>query len=444
MLRLSKALGTSGLLRAARRLGWGLSDQVLSSVTNFALSLVVARTVTASDFGAFSIAFVTYTVFMGISRALATEPLLVRFSFSTEEKWRHGTTDATGTTVGIGVGAGIICLVSGWLAAGPLAESLFILGLFLPGLLLQDGWRHSFFSAGRGRDAFLNDLVWALLLFPWIALLIRADSLSVGSLMVAWGGSGSIAGLFGILQARVVPRITRSIGWVREHRDLGQRYLGEFAVSSGTNQLTIYGLGFLASLREVAALRGGQILLGPLNVLFQGTGLVALPEAVRLAPKSRRRLKQSLTVLSIALAALALCWGAVALFIPDTLGDELLGASWEGAREVLLPLSLSVAGFALLIGAMVGLRALGAASRGLKARSLDAPFSLAGGLGGAWLAGAKGAAWGYALVVLIRIPIWWWQFLRALKEYEEAEPAAEDATESSPEATPASEEGGLA
>ncbi|MDR2986820.1 MAG: hypothetical protein LBV34_18475, partial [Nocardiopsaceae bacterium] len=63
-----------------RRFGWGLADQAVSSLTNFAVSLYVARTLGAVQFGAFALAYVTYSFVLNASRGLATDPLLVRFS----------------------------------------------------------------------------------------------------------------------------------------------------------------------------------------------------------------------------------------------------------------------------------------------------------------------------------------------------------------------------
>src|SRR5689334_13088330 len=65
--------------RGARRLGWGIIDQGLSSLTNLLVSLSVARTLGAEQFGAFSLAYVTYGFILTASRALATDPLIVRF-----------------------------------------------------------------------------------------------------------------------------------------------------------------------------------------------------------------------------------------------------------------------------------------------------------------------------------------------------------------------------
>jgi hypothetical protein len=44
---------------AFRRLGWGVADQAVSSLTNVAVSLYVVHSVGAAQFGAVSLAYVT-------------------------------------------------------------------------------------------------------------------------------------------------------------------------------------------------------------------------------------------------------------------------------------------------------------------------------------------------------------------------------------------------
>ena len=52
----------------------------MSSITNFAVNIYIARTLGAVQYGAFSLAYVTYAFALNASRGLATDPLLVRFS----------------------------------------------------------------------------------------------------------------------------------------------------------------------------------------------------------------------------------------------------------------------------------------------------------------------------------------------------------------------------
>src|SRR5215471_17085771 len=96
---------------AARRLGWGLADQAVSSLTNFAVSIYILRTLGAAQFGAFTLAYVTYGFALNASRGLATDPLLVRFSGTELMTWRRAVARCTGTAaiVGVVTGACVLC-----------------------------------------------------------------------------------------------------------------------------------------------------------------------------------------------------------------------------------------------------------------------------------------------------------------------------------------------
>lgn len=408
---------TRAVVEATRRLGWGLADQVLSSVTNFVLGLLVARALPPGEFGAFSIAFVTYTLALGASRALASEPLSVTHSAVDNAEWRRGVRSAGGLAVAMGTGVGVGCLAAGWLMHGSLQVAFLMLGVTMPGLLLQDVWRFAFFAGRREQRAFINDLVWAILLFPSIALLVGTGRATVGTLILAWGIAGSVAAAVGILQARVIPSPRMTLGWLKEQRTLAPRFLGEFAVSGATSQLTVYLVGGIAGLSQAAALRAGLLLLGPLNVIFMGAGLVAVPESVRFLAASPGAFRRANVLLSLGLAALVIAWGAVALLLPESLGTELLGENWEGARNVVLPLTIVTATYAGSYGAMVGLRALAAARRSLRARSIVAVLTVLAGVIGAAVAGARGVAWGFALVGCVELFVWWWHFTRAADEH---------------------------
>ena len=154
------------LRHAGRRLGWGVADQAVSSLTNFAVVIYVARAVGAAQFGAFSLAYVTYGFALNASRGLATDPLLVRFSGVDVPTWRRAVAGCTGTAAAVGLVTGGCVLVAAALLDGTVKLAFLALGLTLPGLLLQDSWRYAFFALGRGSQAALNDLVWASVLVP--------------------------------------------------------------------------------------------------------------------------------------------------------------------------------------------------------------------------------------------------------------------------------------
>jgi O-antigen/teichoic acid export membrane protein len=412
------------ILKLAKHTGWGLADSAFSSLTNFALGVLVARAVSPREFGAFGLVFAAYLLMLGISRSINTGPLVVRFSGSPVQQWSAATGAAAGATVAIGVVAGLLLVLTGIWMGSPIGPGLIALGITLPGLLLQDGWRQVFFADNRGAQAFLNDLIWAIVLFSILGIMLPLGRSSVSFFMLAWGGSATVAGLAGILQSHIVPRVAHTLAWWNSHRDLGPRYLGEFVAISGSNQLVMYGTGAVAGLGAAGGLRAGQILLGPFNVVFEGIWLVSVPLQVRILKQRPGRMVPTSALLSVVLATTALMCGLLILLLPDAIGRELLGASWTIGREVVPPLTLALAGLGIIMGATSGLRALGAAKRSLRVRIVMSVAVVVGGLVGAALSGAYGAAAGRAIALLAAAGLWWRQLIVSVREHELATSSA--------------------
>jgi O-antigen/teichoic acid export membrane protein len=400
-----------------RRAGWGFSDQILSSLTNFALGIGVARSVSVEEFGAFSLVFGIFILLLGVARATSTEPLLVRGHESNEE-WVQRVPNATGASLLIGVAAGIACIISGVVIRGALSGALVALGVSLPGLLLQDAWRYAFFSRRDGARAFANDLVWTLCLALSFSAVVFLDVRSGMAFILAWGISGTAGAIYGLIQTRLQPRPQRALVWWKDQRELTSNYLGEFTAMTGAGRITDFGIGAIAGLSAVGAIRGTRVLMGPLNVLLMSARLVTVPEAVRLSKSSPRRMKLACALVSLLLGTGALAWGLVLVMLPAELGRELLGPTWLNAREVVVPISLSMAGSGVLVGAGIGLRALMETKRAFRARIAVSLLTIANGLIGAGLGGAEGAAWGFAVAYAVGSVLWWSQLRAAVTEHK--------------------------
>src|SRR5436190_9044601 len=121
--------------QGVRRLSWGVADQAVSSLTNFAVTIYVARALGAIQFGAFSLAYVTYGFALNASRGLATDPLMVRFSGTDLPTWRRAVASCTGAAAVVSLAAGACVLGVAALLDGPTRLAFLALGLTLPGLL---------------------------------------------------------------------------------------------------------------------------------------------------------------------------------------------------------------------------------------------------------------------------------------------------------------------
>ncbi|MFI0716882.1 hypothetical protein ACH4SK_41190 [Streptomyces inhibens] len=399
------------------RLSWGLADQAASSMSNFVVGIYVARSLGVTAFGVFSLAWVTYGVVLNVSRGLATDPLVVRFSGVSDASWRGAVARTTGTALGVGSAIGAACLVAGLALGGRVGPAFAALGVMLPGLLLQDAWRFAFFAAGTGRKAFVNDVVWGVALVP--AMVVAARVGSVAAFVLAWGASATVAAGYGYLQSGIRPRMTEARGWLREQRDLGYRYLVENVSLSGAGQLRAYGLGAIVGVGAVGAVRGAELLLGPFLAVLMGLSLVTVPEAARVLRRAPHRLGSFCLLLGGGQAAAALLWGGALLLMPDRLGELVLGGVWHSAAELIVPVTLGVAGAGLGTGAAAGLRALGAARRSLRCQLFASACYVGGGLGGAAVAGTVGSAWGVAAATVSGSAVWWLQLRSALREHHQ-------------------------
>jgi O-antigen/teichoic acid export membrane protein len=401
-----------------RRLSWGVADQAVSSITNFAVSIYVARSLGAEQFGAFSLAYVTYPFVLNASRGLATDPLMVRFTAVDHRTWKRAVAQSGGLAAVVGIVSGLFVLAVAMLLDGYARMAFLALGLSLPGLMLQDSWRFAFFSLGRGGHAFLNDTIWAVTLIPGLILVQRSGHANVFWFMLVWGMSATIGALVGPLQARVLPTLLGARDWLVKHRDLGIRFMAEGTAYSAAQQLRSYAVGGILGLAAVGYVQAANTLMGPVMILLLGMGLVTTPEAARIVHRSPHRLIPFCFLVSAGLAVGGLAWGVVLeIVLPRGAGQWLLGDIWRPTYPLALPQTLFVLGNCFLTGAQAGLHALGAAKRSLRAMVIQSGFYLVLGILGAYLDGATGAVLGTAISSWIGAAVWWVQLRAAVHQH---------------------------
>jgi O-antigen/teichoic acid export membrane protein len=392
---------------SAGRASWTLVDQVVSSLSNGLLSVLIARSVDETAFGGFALAFTIFTLLIGVTRAVGTSPLGIRFTDASTNDFASATAAATGTALSFGVVGGIGCLVAGGLIGNAVGPALIALGVIFPGLILQDAWRQVFFAAGRPAAAALIDTIWAIVELAAVSALLVAEMGTATSLILAWGFSAMAAALLGARQARTWPRPWRTFGWLRDHRDL-TGYMGvEFATMQGTYQAVLLSIGTIGSLEVIGALRGVQVLLAPTAVMAITAFNFAVPEfSRRRSAVTERQWVTGALSLSGFLSLLGLCWGIIFVLLPYDVGRALLGDTWAATSGILWVSVMGQVGAALGVGPAAMLYAMGRARVTLGVHIVLAPLVLIGGTGGVLLNGAHGAAWGLCLANWAVVPLW--------------------------------------
>jgi hypothetical protein len=400
--------------------GWELADVALWHLLTLAVGLWVARSVGVRELGAFSIAVAGYLLVLAASRALVTDALASWHGRGDAGVWRGAVAAATGTAVVVGAVAGAGGVLASLPLSGSTGAALLGLGLGLPGLLLQDSWRSAFVAAGRGAQAVANDLLWALALLAAMAVAAVSGHTSVGWIILAWGGSATLAAVAGAFQARLVPQVTWAADWLRTHREVAARSFTDSLGLGAGGQLRLLGLAAVAGLAAAGALRAAELLLVPPTAAIVALITVLAPAAAgELSRRSPRRVGRLCLQLGGLAAAAAAAWGVVVLALPDTAGVWLLGSAWLPASRLLAPLTLAAAGFGFGAGARVGRWALEAGAPGRRGQLAGLAY-LVLALGGAVLGGAAGAAWGSAAGTLAGAAIGWWQLRQGIREAEAA------------------------
>jgi O-antigen/teichoic acid export membrane protein len=392
--------------RLVRVVSWNVVDQALSAISNLGLSIAVARTTSASGFGAFAVAFLLFGISLAITMSAVGQPLQMRLSGASAVERHHGFQAGLGAATVFGAVFGVVVLVAGVVVGGEVGGAMVALGLVLPGLLLQDSCRMAAFTLGRPQLAALIDAVWTAVQFGLLAIMINNGQHQVGALILAWGGAAAVSAVLGVTVLHAWPLPARTRRWIRQHRDLIRYLLPEYFLSLGATQFGILLVGVIASATAVGSLRATQVLLGPLGIIGAAVFQFAVPEVARRTSAATHWLIALAAALSSGLGLLTIGYVALLMLLPEAVGVALFGNSWAGAAAVLLAMGLSSVSSSLATGPAGVLYGLGQARATFRINLAKGSLLVLAVLTSTWAAGAVGAAWALALVEAAVLPLW--------------------------------------
>jgi O-antigen/teichoic acid export membrane protein len=408
----------------ARRTVWTIADQGMSSLSNFALGVVIARQVSFNGFAAFALAISVYNLVRGACAAVVSEPLLLRNSGQLARD-RRNDADALGVYGLISALLAIITVTAGVLAPSDVGPSLIAVGACLTPLLVQDCCRFVLFAQARPQSALLNDAVWIVVQLVLITSLMVAGSHVTWMYVMAWSGGSLVAAVFGLRQVGFSPEGVSPARWWNRQRDIVGRYLVEYLVGAGLPPLILVSAGGLVGVATIGAYRAIQVLFGPVRVLLLSVVAAAVPEGVRTLER-----RGSLPKLSAAFAGLvaggALAVGVVLWRLPDHLGHAVLGDSWPEAHPLALIVAVGIAAAGIETSSAMGLRVLGASAASFRYRVLCAPLTLSAALIGGWWLGARGLAAGLATGAAVNALVSIRGFRHHHGRYEHPEPVRQE------------------
>ena len=391
--------------RAGRRLGIVTIDQAISGGSNILAVVIAAQWLDPGSLGTFGLLFLVYGLMLGIFRSVVGVPLLVR---PLESRERLG--EILGFSCSYGAAAGLCCLLVGAAICFADVESamgFLILGFAFPLLVLQDLGRFLAIGMLRPVAALLLDLLWLTLMLLAAGLIAVFDWHTLPVVVAMWAGTGMVTGGVAIVALKA-PRLEFSRRWISGSWDLSWRFAVAFAAAQVSILLYAIMVRGVLGPAILGALIGVQLLMRPYMVVesaLLGSGFAEIAHDPRDLMRHVRRVTAVATVV-------ATVNGLTMVLLPDSLGELVLGKTWEGADLFVLPFAVQLVLVGLAIGPRIGMVAIGRYDVGLWLSLGFIPLFLALCTVAAVAWGAVASAWAAAVSLAIAAVIGWTFFER--------------------------------
>lgn len=399
-----------------RQGAWALVDQILSSATNFAMAIIVARLLEPEGYGQFALATATWLTLLGLVRAMVVQPYVVEAAVQDRPTWRRTTRQASGVIVVFGLVSGLVIAAVGVAlgASGGVGRAFVMLGVIAPFLVLQDFWRFAAFSKNRARTAVVNDALWAVVQGGCLLVLLDSSRVTPAAAIAAWGAGAGAGALLGMAQFNLIPSFRRpTLEWARHIA----RWSGWFGAASllymGSNQLVAIMVATWAGPAALGGLRAVQTLLGPGQLVAMSSESVALPAGSRTyAARGRNGLTRFMAGYGALLTAVLASYGALLFIGRDEVLRRVLGSEFVAYADLVLPLALGLIATAWSFSGALGLRSMLSGRRLAQGEGIAACTQVA--IIGVLLHfyGVEGAAWGVLFASLLHSAAMWLMYRR--------------------------------
>jgi O-antigen/teichoic acid export membrane protein len=377
-------------------------DQAVAGGSNVLIALLAARLLPVGEFGLFGIVFLVYVMVQGVSRALVCDPLLIHPVEAQERP-----SEAIGTSCLLGSALAAVVLISGFAArswnAG-LGDALLVLGVCIPLLILQDLGRYLGFATQRPARALALDGCWLILLIAAVAGLLATDTRTLVWFIVAWAGSGAVAASLLFWQHR--HRVQFNLSWLRYTWPFSWRYLISYSSTQGAALAASSAVGAIAGARPLGGLQGATLLVRPFAT-FQVAAVAAGVAEISRSITDRGEVRRHGTKTSTLTTGIAFVNVVVLLALPDRIGAQVLGASWQAAKPLLLPTGVQILCLGLITGARAGLLGLRAIRRAMVIDVATTVAVLLATVCGALIDGVSGALWAVSAAQAVFAVVWW-------------------------------------
>jgi O-antigen/teichoic acid export membrane protein len=333
----------------------GMFDQVLISIANLAVGLIVLRLGTKQEFGIYGLGYTAIIVANSFAAALFAGQMTVSY-YGLQPAERSAFAGAlflaqAGLSALIGFAALGIALGSGQASfSGSLEQQgLAVAILCCPAAMAHDLSRSYRFLRHQGFVGLGLDTLNAAL---WIGLTLLGIREGLPAHVAALGGYGvacAITALTGLIRSHLsLVGPAAIMRWVTSVWGQGRWAVGGVLVNALQNQAHLYLLAWLVSVEAVAEVNAARMLISPLGIIVIGVNRGILPLLAKLRAEGRgdslRRLARNALLLVLAailfyLACVFLSW--------DLLTRLVLRSEYQHIGGLVLAWAVVVSGLAV-------------------------------------------------------------------------------------------------
>lgn len=365
----------------------GAADQVVSSGTNYATSLVALLTLGAADFGSFVTAFSVITVVAAVQRGFVGEPAMTLIPAVPGPRRRELLSSAVWCALLFGVVcAGLLAWFGGY---------LLWLAVWLPAILVQDAARYALFSQHRQGDTLVLDCVWALVQGGLLVAVAASGGIDTASVVWTWGAGALAAALVFVVAARRSVRAP-SLAWLPASRHLGGWLTGSNVLGQAQLPAVLIALGLIGGAVEVAGFRAVQLLVLPaVQILTAAMIAVFTPRFAALAAAG------DLAGVRAMVGRLIRVFGGLGLVVVALapVAAWVLGAvvpQYAGSAGLIVPISVQAGLFMVNLALDAAVRGMGRVRFQLYLQLVVTVAIVVGVFVGGVLWGVSGSAWAIA------------------------------------------------
>jgi O-antigen/teichoic acid export membrane protein len=392
----------------ARRIVFAVTDQGLMSGSNFILSILLARWLSADQYGAYALAFSIFFFISAAHQALLLEPMSVLGTSDYVDRRREYAGAMFWTHCMFSLVVAIVLAVSAWLASlflhPDLAMALLGLAIGAPGILLLWLARTACYIEPAPAVAACGAGMYSAALLGGAWALTQTGRLSTLSVLLLMGAAGAIVGA--ALLAKIRPSLAWSPALIRDvatrHWSYGRWALGSSLVIWVPGNIFYSIITAFLGIGSAGAYRALMNLSFPVTHTSSALAMLFQPQISRIASSSG---KAATIPAILRLTALygggAVAWLVLATFETERIWKFLYRGSFRDASGLVFLLLVGVVFQVAAYAPAVGLRALQAPSLVFASYAFAAVVCVAGGIPATRMWGLPGAIGSYSAAMIV-------------------------------------------